>query len=256
MKTCRKCNISKSSDNFVKISKNKDGLYSYCYECKREAEKERYHKTKVLKPKIIPKTKICCSCKKEFPRNREFFFKKTMKQKTADGTIKTYHSFRSDCKDCHAKKGNNRRLKKRFKELGIDSLEEYKEAYIFQGKQTRRENPEIFILDIPDDEKRKINIWCLRYGYKFTNLESFYKAKEEKHRELLTKSKRYLGDLPEGYNKYKDIPKEKMREILRNRLGDAKIANWLDMSVSDCPKEMIEAKRLTYKINRLIDEIT
>ena len=47
-----------------------------------------------------------------------------------------------------------------------------------------------------------------------------------------------------------------MREILRNRLGDAKIANWLDMSVSDCPKEMIEAKRLTYKINRLIDEIT
>lgn len=202
-----------------------------------------------------PKVKKCCHCNKELPKTKEYFFTKKQRNKLKDGTFKEYVIFRSTCKRCHSLILTEKSRQKRFKELGVDNMDDYKKAYIFQGKQSKRKNPEIFELNISEEEKRKINWWCLRYNYKFTTLEDFYKKKESNYGDLLRKSKRYKGDLPDGYNRYKDLPKTELSKLLQNRLTDSKVANWLGMPVSECPKEMIEAKRLTYQINRLIEEI-
>lgn len=44
MKECRCCKIEKLEDHFTKRSSNSDGLYSYCKECNRKKNKERYEK--------------------------------------------------------------------------------------------------------------------------------------------------------------------------------------------------------------------
>jgi len=46
MKTCTICKIEKSSKEFYKDSRNKDGYNSNCKECTKKATYERYSKTK------------------------------------------------------------------------------------------------------------------------------------------------------------------------------------------------------------------
>jgi hypothetical protein len=42
MKTCTKCNEQKTFDEFQKLSRNKDGLNTWCKKCKREYDNSHY----------------------------------------------------------------------------------------------------------------------------------------------------------------------------------------------------------------------
>jgi hypothetical protein len=50
MKTCSKCLQSKEPSAFQKQSRAKDGLKSWCKECAKKANQDRYQK---LKPQIL-----------------------------------------------------------------------------------------------------------------------------------------------------------------------------------------------------------
>lgn len=67
MKYCKKCGILKRYDQFNKNKKGKDGLQSWCKECKSKNGKKIQNKQK-----IIPEYKICCSCKEKKYRS-EFY---------------------------------------------------------------------------------------------------------------------------------------------------------------------------------------
>ena len=45
-KTCSKCKESKSTKDFYKHSKEKDGLYSQCKACAEKTRKEKYYSRK------------------------------------------------------------------------------------------------------------------------------------------------------------------------------------------------------------------
>jgi hypothetical protein len=90
-------------------------------------------------------------------------------------------------------------------------------------------------------------------GYKFSTLEDYYNHRNKVRKESL--GNRMKGVLPKGYDFVYQLPKEMLAEYKRKILSDSKIANWMGMKVKDCPKEMIEARRLNYQINRLANEI-
>lgn len=52
MKTCNKCNLFKSLDCFYKRSSSKDGLQSYCKDCRKEIDAESYSKSDKRKSDI------------------------------------------------------------------------------------------------------------------------------------------------------------------------------------------------------------
>ena len=68
--------------------------------------------------------KKCTNCCKEFPKTKDYFFKKTIKQQNKNG-LAIYYSFRSICKNCSTKKTESNRIKKRCKEMNC-SVAEYK----------------------------------------------------------------------------------------------------------------------------------
>src|ERR1035437_10140437 len=57
-KLCKRCNIEKERVNFSKTTSSKDGLNSWCKECKREYSKEKYKNTIIVKVG----TKSCSKC--------------------------------------------------------------------------------------------------------------------------------------------------------------------------------------------------
>ena len=81
------------------------------------------------------KTKICTCCKIEFPKTLEYFFAKITKQQNKN-SLATYYSFRSICKNCHAKKGDENRIKKRCLEMNCD-ISKYRENWKKQYSKTR-----------------------------------------------------------------------------------------------------------------------
>ena len=114
-------------------------------------------------------TKICIGCKNELPKTLEFFFRRVIKQKMADGSIKEYKTFKSYCKKCHAEKGNERRIEKRCKEMGC-STEDYRENWKKQYSKTRIKHPEI--KHLPESVQCTLRKW-LDNGYEFTTYEQF-----------------------------------------------------------------------------------
>ena len=80
-------------------------------------------------------TKICSCCKKKFPKTKEYFFAKVIKQQNKSG-LAIYHSFRAICKRCNNKKTEANRIKKRCKEMDCD-VSDYKENWKKQYSETR-----------------------------------------------------------------------------------------------------------------------
>jgi cytochrome c553 len=79
--------------------------------------------------------KVCGTCKTEFPKTEEYFFKKTTKQQNKSG-FAVYYSFRSDCIKCHGKKGMTLKIKKRCQEMNCD-VSDYRENWKKQYSKTR-----------------------------------------------------------------------------------------------------------------------
>jgi hypothetical protein len=80
--------------------------------------------------------KTCGTCKQEFPKTTEYFFKRVIKQKLSNGEITFYNSFRSDCITCFGKKGMRKKVEKRCKELKCN-VSDYRENWKKQYSKTR-----------------------------------------------------------------------------------------------------------------------
>tara|TARA_B100002049_G_scaffold42555_1_gene29020 strand:- start:9956 stop:10381 length:426 start_codon:yes stop_codon:yes gene_type:complete len=80
--------------------------------------------------------KKCGKCNLSYPKTKEFFYIKKIKQENAKGELKIYNSFRSFCKSCLIKTGELNRIKKRCIELECD-ISEYRQKWKDQYSKTR-----------------------------------------------------------------------------------------------------------------------
>lgn len=201
------------------------------------------------------KTKVCGSCLKEFPKTEKYFFKRIIKQKNVSGYAE-YSSFKSDCKSCHSKKGEKRRIKLRCKQLGVKPSS-YRKAWKKQYSETRTKYKNIRALPIPIAKKRTI-ISKIIAGYNFTTLDNYMlDAKTQLRASFEKKSGRRANysDLPEGYILWKDVPNDLRQKIKNQRVTDSRLANWLGSTVSNCPPELLKTKRLLVEMNKYIKQL-
>jgi len=187
------------------------------------------------------KTKICSTCGVEFPKTERYFFKKTIKEINARGEIVIYNSFRSECKTCHSKKGNIRRIKKRVKEMGCN-FDQYREYWKKQYSKTRTKHPEI--QHLPESIKRNLYILIKSEGYKFTTLEQY--KKDGKIRVSKSRRKYDYGDVD-------FVPQQEKNRCGIKNLTDGYIAATLQSKVGGLPKEIIETKRNILKLKRALN---
>jgi hypothetical protein len=198
------------------------------------------------------KTKVCGSCLKEFPKTKEYFYKRTIKQQNVSGYAE-YSSFKSCCKKCHSENGEKRRIKSRCKELGVKPSC-YRAAWKKQYSETRTTYKNIRALPIPISKQRTI-ISKIIAGYNFTTLDKYMvDAKNELHISLEKKrrKKANYSDLPKGYVLWKDVPTDLRLKIKNQRITDSRLANWLGSSVFNCDPELLKTKRLLVEMNKYI----
>ena len=181
--------------------------------------------------------KRCGTCKIEFPKTEEYFFKKIIKQKNKNREA-IYYSFRSVCKICYGKDGNKRRVKKRCEDMNCN-IDEYSEYWKKQYSETRTLIKEISHLPngVQSVIRKKI-----KDGYVFTTYDKY----RIDCRINLSKAKRKYD-----YGDIDFIPKGIQTGIIH--LTDAYIALSLKQKVKDVPKEMIEFKRLTIQLKRELE---
>ena len=180
--------------------------------------------------------KVCGTCKIEFPKTEEYFFKRVIKQQNKSG-FSVYYSFKSNCIKCHGKKGMALKIKKRCQEMNCE-VSEYRENWKKQYSKTRTKYIEE-ISHLPVGTRNTI-MKKIHGGYKFTNYEKY----RLDWRKELSKSKRKYD-----YGNLDFIPKGTQAGI--KNITDAYIALCLKKSVKEIPKEMIETKRLIIKLKRL-----
>lgn len=68
MKICSRCKENKPSEEFVKHSRNKDGLYCYCKKCHQVLKREKkYNTTEKALQLLAEKQNFSCKICKESP---------------------------------------------------------------------------------------------------------------------------------------------------------------------------------------------
>lgn len=182
-------------------------------------------------------TKKCCKCKNEYPKNEEYFFKKVIKQKLASGEIAEYKSFRHICKKCHVLTTEEKRVKRRCREMECD-VSEYRNSWKAQYSKTRTKLPEIKHLPtgVQGWIRKKI-----KQGYVYITYEQYKKDCSSN----ISKAKRKYD-----YGNVDLVPKNVSQRKGIDNLTDAYIALTLNKRIKDIPKEIIETKRLLLKIKR------
>jgi hypothetical protein len=184
--------------------------------------------------------KTCTNCKEDFPKNKDYFFVKKTKQKLASGKIAIYFSFKSICKKCHGKKGNDLRVKKRCVELNCDVLD-YRKNWKQQYTNTRMHHPEITGLS---KGRRTVVLKKIKNGY-------IYKGEEQYKKDCLfnismaARKHDYGNIMPTAKQKQKVNNNKK-----RDTLSEAYIGQMLGYKVGEGSTEVIETKRLLIKIYR------
>ena len=190
--------------------------------------------------------KICTCCNKEYPKNKDFFFKKILKQKNKKGENKIYHSFRSVCKKCHAKQTKNRLVKKRCIELNCD-ISDYNEQWRAQYSNTRTRD-----MDAKNILTKSQYQHYLKGNYKDASdyLECIEKTKNDRNNRIIKSVKdrqKYFTD---------EQKRQALRQYAKNnskKLSDCYIANMLMLKpISELTKEIIETKRLIVQLKREI----
>jgi hypothetical protein len=186
----------------------------------------------------------CTTCKKEYPKTKEYFFEKTSKQKLASGKIAVYKGFRSSCKKCHGIKGENRRIKKRCQELNCD-IKDYRKNWKQQYSETRT-------VDLDAKEKLtegQYNHYMDLYNKNEVKDYVDYLYRVEAKKRTLSKNKIKITS-------YKEIQNYRNKYYLKDRkkLKDAYIANnILGFKVGEIPKQVLETKRLIIKLKREVN---
>jgi hypothetical protein len=180
--------------------------------------------------------KKCTSCNLEFPKTKDYFFARVIKQQNKSG-LAIYHSFKSICKSCNNIKSEENRIKKRCKEMNCD-ISDYRENWKKQYSETRTLVKEISHL--PKGVKSIIRK-KIKNGYIFTNYEQY---KIDCRKNISQVMRKY------DYGDVDFVPKEKRDKTGIVNLTDAYIALTLKAKVNEVPKEVIETKRLIIQLKR------
>tara|TARA_B110000211_G_C14013769_1_gene524433 strand:+ start:166 stop:786 length:621 start_codon:yes stop_codon:yes gene_type:complete len=192
--------------------------------------------------------KTCGTCKKEYLKTTEYFFTRKIKQYNTKGDLKIYNSFRSDCKECRAEKGNKRRIKNRCKEMNCD-ISEYRENWKSQYSKTRTIDLEAKKhltqgqYNLFKRLKKKNN--SLDYKTYLKNVENSKQQRNERLvNEVLSKKKYFTKE-------DKRIALRMYAKNERNRLTNAYVANMvMKCKISDLSPEIIKTKRNIIKLKR------
>lgn len=176
--------------------------------------------------------KICCTCKRELPKNEKYFFKRI--------TTKEYHSFRSDCKECFYKKSEKRKKEKRFKELKCTN-ENYKEAWIENMSFNKTKHKELY--GIKQSTKQHITK-KIDNGYEFTTLDNYKEDVKENIRNSQIKHRKY------NYSSDSLLSKKEINEAQMEAISKAIICNRFKIKANELPDELYENIKLTIKIKR------
>jgi len=195
--------------------------------------------------KKTTKTKKCTECEKEFPKTLKYFFAKNIKQLNKKGKLKIYKSFRSVCKSCHGKKGNENRIKKRCQEMNC-AIEEYHNKWKMQYSKTRT---------IDYDAKSKLVEGRYRVYLKMINEGRVTNVSEYLEESFKNKhSKPWLRKFDYGNKVYlsKDERVNKLNSYKIENITDNYIINKLGFKKGELPNEVIETSRLIIKLKREI----
>ena len=181
--------------------------------------------------------KKCNTCGIEYPKTTEYYYRKKIKQKLADGSIAIYDSYRSDCKTCCNKKNEDRRIKKRCEEMNCD-ISEYRKKWKEQYSRTRTKCQKISHL--PRSIRASI-LKKIKKGYVFTTYEQY----KIDCRSNISKARRKYD-----YGEVCFVSKEDKSKSGIVNLTDSYVAMSMRIPVDEAPKELIEVKRNILKLKR------
>lgn len=192
---------------------------------------------------MLDNIKTCTCCNISFSKTKDYFFVKKIKQQNKSG-LAIYYSFKSICKKCHGKKGEENRIKKRCLEMNCN-VSDYEEKWKEQYSKTRTKNGLA-------KSQLTINQYSrfLKSGLKEVNL---FKDKTEKSK--IERDKR-ISEISKNKRKYftdedKRIALRGYAKNERERLTDSYIANVvMKKPIKELSKEIIETKRIIIQLKR------
>jgi len=192
--------------------------------------------------------KICGTCQSEFPKTKDYFFVRKIKQYNAQGKLKIYNSFRSDCKACYSKKSYKNKVKNKCKKLNCNTSE--------YAKEWKRQYTEKRTIDLEAKEVLTEG----QYNHYIKLLKKEAVENYDDYLKRVEKSKANRNEIlrNEVLSKQKYFTKEDKRLALRmysrdesSRLTDSYIANRLmRKKIKELTPDIIETKRLTLKLKR------
>ena len=222
-------------------------------------------------------TKICNKCKKELPKNTEYFYKKTTTSKLANGEYKKYYSFKNICISCWSTKSKVYRTNKLLERYSCNTIEEAhqiinnniskrKKKYNYNERLSKAEIAKYYRDNLT--EPYLVRIWNKK-GVRITH-EMFKKYPniiisikmmlEMKRGYKITKPSNidYLLNLSLGTS-FKEKRKIRTRFYIRQHtenLTDYYVRNVFYLPITKeerklIPQEIIKAKREQIKLKRL-----
>jgi len=177
--------------------------------------------------------KICCTCKKEFPKNKDFFFYKKDSYKLASGERVIFYKITSDCKKCHGQKRTKRLRLERCKELGCTE-KEYKQTVIKIIAEKKLKYK--FLKNISASNRQHI-INAIDRGYIWVSKAQWDEdVKTNIIQASINRRKFDYGNKPELTTKDKN-------KAARKAITKACVANRFRIPVKELPNEIYETYR-------------
>lgn len=205
--------------------------------------------------KTKSKFKVCGSCGRSFVKNSKNFYTKKYKQKMANGEIKIYYSYRSICKKCHHKISilNQQKKKAKEKKMSLSEYQRWSKEGLRRGFADCKIKKYGFLdaENVPDNKRITIINW-IKNGYKWVDFETYKKDVLSLKKKTFYNKRKY-HDLPNGYDFYKDLPKDLHNKILRKRKPTRGVfANRLGIKSDLLDEETEKTMEVIYEINNYI----
>jgi len=150
------------------------------------------------------RTKICGYCHVEFPLTHEHWYTKVTK--AGVGYLKKDSiSFRSVCKKCNGKQRTDKIRARRMKELEVNTLEEYKSAYIDQMSLSSRKYDYGDVKRVTPAQAAKAKRQALAPDYiaqtMRTVVDNLTLEQIEERRNQIKRYRQWLNDRDQGNNR-------------------------------------------------------
>jgi hypothetical protein len=230
-KKCNRCWIEKSTLDFQKRSKSKDGLRNQCKECRSEQDKDRCEKNRNRDAIDVPDYKTCPRCNQE-KEGSEFY----KDNNTLDG-------LGGWCKECRVKTTNVNQEKNKAREIII--IPDFKRCARCKIEKPSREFYKTWY------NKNGLTSWC-RDCVSVRNMEKLYGVSEEWYRLTLESqggacaicNLKFADDNPacvdhEHVEGWKEMPPEKRKLYVRGLLCNN--CNFGLGSLKECRKALRRA---------------